>query len=301
MNQDYQASNTASAPHSAGAENVARNVVQINARGFTRMDNSIMDALPTIDLPAGDFRVLMAIARQTVGYQVEAKRLTADQIGKLTNMRRDVVSKAISHLLERRIIFRVGGSRGDIGISPVADWSFYDEKKTNLTETKSSHSAQIVSLRKPASETKTATCHLYTKKEPLVTLSSKEITSPQGQAEASAQKPDRKSPFGMAQMLANNPHAIANQLLEDWVALRKAKRATVSQTVWDALNTELSKCEAAGIAADTAMTEALLAGWQGFKVDWLVKRLTEAGRMPQKSSAGPDFEDRTWAENLGDL
>lgn len=149
-------------------------------RGFTRMDNSIMEALAAVDLPAREFRVVMAIARQTIGYNVESKRLSADEIGKLTNMRRDVVSKAISHLLERRIIFRVGGSRGELGVSPVSEWSFYEEKKARLSETKSSHSAQIVSLVTDASETKTATSLLYTKKEPLVTVPSEQITAPQG-------------------------------------------------------------------------------------------------------------------------
>jgi len=158
------------------------NVIQIGntQRGFTRMDNSIMEALAAVDLPAREFRVVMAIARQTIGYQVESKRLSADEIGKLTNMRRDVVSKAISHLLERRVIFRVGGSRGELGVSPSKEWSFYEEKKACLSETKTSHSAQIVSLVTDASETKTATSLLYTKKEPLVTVPSEQITAPQG-------------------------------------------------------------------------------------------------------------------------
>jgi len=161
---------------------IMTNVIQIGntQRGFTRMDNSIMEALAAVDLPAREFRVVMAIARQTIGYNVESKRLSADEIGKLTNMRRDVVSKAISHLLERRVIFRVGGSRGDLGVSPVSEWAFYDEKNESLSETKSSHSAQIVSLISDASETKTATSLLYTKKEPLVTVPSEQITAPQG-------------------------------------------------------------------------------------------------------------------------
>lgn len=166
------------------------NVIQIGntQRGFTRMDNSIMEALAAVDLPAREFRVVMAIARQTIGYNVESKRLSADEIGKLTNMRRDVVSKAISHLLERRIIFRVGGSRGELGVSPVSEWSFYEEKKARLSETKSSHSAQIVSLVTDASETKTATSLLYSKKEPLVTVPSEQITAPQGGEPAQVEK-----------------------------------------------------------------------------------------------------------------
>lgn len=48
------------------------NIVALhNPRGFTRMDNSLMEALATVDLPARELRVLMAIARQTIGYQLE--------------------------------------------------------------------------------------------------------------------------------------------------------------------------------------------------------------------------------------
>jgi len=137
------------------------NIVALhNPRRFTRL----MEALATVDLPARELRVLMAIARQTIGYQLETKRLTADDIGKQANLRRDVTSKAISHL-ERRIIFRMGGSRGDIGIVPVREWFFFEEKQPSLTETKTAHSL------------------FYIKKEPLLTLSSKEINPPQEPAE----------------------------------------------------------------------------------------------------------------------
>lgn len=282
------------------------NVIQLgnSQRGFTRMDNTVMESLATVDLPAREFRVLMAIARQTIGYQVETRRLSADELGKLTNMRRDVVSKAVSHLLERRIIFRVGGSRGELGISPASEWRFYDPKNDSLSETKSSHSAQIVSLRHDASETKTATCFLYSKKDN--TLLSEEVVTPPAKSKPAAKAKPRKPSargFGLANMLADNPHAIPDQLLNDWIALRKQKRAALSATVWTALNAELDKCVAAGITAEAAMTEALVAGWQGFKVDWIVNRLTTEGRLPARNSSLPDFRsgDTSWANDLGDL
>ncbi|MGU3305893.1 replication protein [Pseudomonas sp. M5A4_2d] len=273
------------------------NIVALhNPRGFTRMDNSLMEALATVDLPARELRVLMAIARQTIGYQLETKRLTADDIGKQTNLRRDVTSKAISHLLERRIIFRVGGSRGDIGIAPVREWSFFEEKQANLTETKTSHSDNIVSLRRPASETKTAHSLLYIKKEPLLTLSSKEINPPQEPAEPP--KPDRKTPFGMAQLLADNPHNVPEQLLADWLTQRKAKRAAVTATVWSTVNTELAKCAEAGITADEAITEALNSGWQGFKASWVIKLLAESAPAPAPQSRHTGFAERNYTDGL---
>lgn len=262
------------------------NVHQLNkSQGFTRMDNNLMEAMATVDLPARELRVLMAIARQTIGYQVESKRLSADDLGKQTNMRRDVVSKAVSHLLARRILFRVGGSRGDIGISPVSEWEFFDKETNSLSETKTSHSAQIVSLRQDASETKTATCLLYTKKETPITLPSEEIITPL------VEKAERKVPFGLKQILANNPNAIPDQLVVDWLALRKSKKASVSETVWTALNTEIVLCIAAGITAEQAMTEALSAGWQGFKAEWIIKRFPakQAGKSNHNGFAERDY------------
>ena len=156
-------------------------VISLNkSKGFTRMDNDLMEAVAVIDLPGRELRVLMAIARKTIGYQQQEARITADEIGKMTNMRRDVASKAVSHLLARKIIHRIGGSRGEIGISPVAEWVFVEPKNERLSETVSSHSAKVVSLSSAASETKTATSLLYSKKEPLVTVPSEQITAPQG-------------------------------------------------------------------------------------------------------------------------
>ncbi|MFJ7312542.1 replication protein [Pseudomonas sp. NPDC098747] len=272
------------------------NIFQIDkSRGFTRMDNQLMESLATVDLPARDLRVVMAIARQTIGYQLATRRLTADEIGKLTNMRRDVTSKSISHLLERRIIYRVGGSRGEIGISPISEWLFHEEKAPRLTETKSSHSADIVSLRFDASETKSATCHLYIKK-PLLTLPSEEINPPQ--PKQTPAKPDRKTPFGMAQLLADNPHNLPEQQLADWLAQRKARRAAVTATVWATVNAELAKCVEAGITAPDAITEALTSGWQGFKAAWVIKRLSEPVPQPTTPSRHTGFDKRDYTAGL---
>lgn len=272
------------------------NIIQLNkSQGFTRMDNSLMEAMAAVDLPARELRVLVAIARQTIGYQLEVKRLTADDIGRLTNMRRDVCSKAVSHLLERRILFRVGGSRGELGVSPTGEWIKYEEKAACLTETKTSHSAQIVSLRKDASETKTATCFLYTKKNN--SLPSEEIVAPPSKAKKPAKTKTAKqsvSAFGLINMLAENPHNLDEQLVTDWLALRKQKKAAVSATVWAALNAELTKCQLGGVSASSAMTEALMAGWQGFKAEWIINRLKDAGRSTGQKASGPDFDDTSW-------
>lgn len=264
------------------------------SRGFTRMDNALMESLASVDLPARDLRVLMAIARQTIGFQLDTKRITADELGKMTNMRRDVTSKAISHLLERRIIYRVGGSRGDIGISPIAEWSFFDEKPQRLSETKTSHSAQIVSLRSDASETKTATCFLYRKKEEhLPTEDSVAVEAKAVRAPRSAKSAD-DSAFGKPQMLNDNPFGLNEQSIDDYLKLRKAKRAPVTARVWANVNAALTKCAAAGIQAEKAIELAVLNGWQGFEADWIIGRLSGKQGNQRSASAAPDFFSTDW-------
>lgn len=148
--------------------------------GFTRMENKLIEALMVVDLPGRELKVALYVARATIGYQVAEARIQATEISKATNIHPDVASKAISHLLKRRILYRVGGARGDIGISEPSEWIFYDTKKEFPTQTISSdsdHSSRVVSI---ARQTKSDDSLLYTKKEPLVTVSTKQITAPQG-------------------------------------------------------------------------------------------------------------------------
>lgn len=144
------------------------------------MENKLIEALMVVDLPGRELKVALYVARATIGYQVAEARIQATEISKATNIHPDVASKAISHLLKRRILYRVGGARGDIGISEPSEWIFYDTKKECPTQTISSdsdHSSRVVSI---ARQTKSDDSLLYTKKEPLVTVSTKQITAPQG-------------------------------------------------------------------------------------------------------------------------
>ena len=161
--------------------------------GFTRMENKLIEALMVVDLPGRELKVALYVARATIGFHVPEARIQATEISKATNIHPDVASKAISHLLKRRVLYRVGGARGDIGISDPSEWIFYDIKNECPNQTISSdsdHSGRVVSI---ARQTKSDDSLLYTKKEPLVTVSTKQITAPQGaeptQPEIKTEKP----------------------------------------------------------------------------------------------------------------
>lgn len=152
-------------------------VVSINSQqGFTRMDNGILDALLAIDLPARELKVALYIAKRTLNFQAGPSRIKAAEVSKATNIHPDVVSRAISSLLKRRVIFREGGSRGEIGLANPKEWVFVEcPSRTNLSDS----DKKVVSID-DAKLTKTDDSLLYSKKEPLVTVPTEQITAPQG-------------------------------------------------------------------------------------------------------------------------
>lgn len=173
--------------HDMHNEESMTNIVSIrNTGGFTRMDNSVMDALMKIDLPARELKVALFVAKATINFQAGPVRIAAADVSKATNIHPDVASKAISRLLKRRVIFREGGSRGEIGLCDPKEWVFFEcPKQTNMSD--SDQSGVVVSI---ASQTKTDDSLLYSKnKNPLVTLPSEEVTAPPATDVAVAAEP----------------------------------------------------------------------------------------------------------------
>ncbi|MBN3207181.1 helix-turn-helix domain-containing protein [Pectobacterium brasiliense] len=68
------------------------------------------------------------------------------------------------------------------------------------------------------------------------------------------------------------PTLPSGQVWGDYVKHRNAKRAPITQTVVNILGQELAKAVNAGWTVDQALGEAMAAGWQGLKFEWLVNR-----------------------------
>ncbi|MFK3971162.1 replication protein [Pseudomonas sp. NPDC087358] len=267
------------------------------SRGFTRMDNELMDALMAIDLAGRELKVALFIAKATINFQAGALRIKAVEVAKATNLHPDVASRAISRLLKRRVIYREGGSRGDIGICDPKEWVFV-ERPSRTIRSDSDQTGRVVPF---ASQTKTDDSHLYSKKQtPKVTLPSEEVTYPPRQPAAA--KPERKKPFGKRDMLANNPLQIPEPLLDDYLALRKAKRAPITARIWSTLTAKLERCKAFGISAEQALSIAVDSGWQGFEVEWITRRFashaSQANHTPSRHT-GLAHIDHT--ANLGEM
>jgi phage replication O-like protein O len=283
------------------------------AQGFTRMDNKLYESLIGAELSGRELRVALAIHRFTAGFNVDEARVYAGSISKLSGIARENVSRMISELLRQRVIYRHGGSKDPIGFNDPSLWVIdsKSEASAKIAPTRGEVRPFVRATLSVKNDTVSETTQCVENDPSLVsetthikdnintntkTLGSFPAESKVEQpAEKPATKKSRKAPFGKTQLLANNPHDLTDQLLDDWIALRDSKRSGITPTVWAGVNRELGKCVDAGIDAPTAMAEGLIAGWQGFRADWLINRLKgKAGRSNDEF----DSTSTDWIEDM---
>lgn len=83
------------------------------------------------------------------------------------------------------------------------------------------------------------------------------------------------------------PEGVSISVWQDFLTLRKAKRAPMTQR---ALNGLMSEAEKAGWTLEKALEECCVRGWQAFKADWVAKKANPAdiGRVTVPPSNEPD-------------
>ena len=94
-----------------------------------------------------------------------------------------------------------------------------------------------------------------------------------------------------AKPAVSQPEGVSETVWLDFVAMRKAKRAPLTQTALDGIAREAAK---AGLTLEKALAECCSRGWQGFKADWMAPKLVGHGvqvdiaRMTTPGPVGPD-------------
>lgn len=274
------------------------NIIQLrNTGGFTRMDNDLYEALIGADLSGRELRVALAIHRFTAGYNVPSARIPAATIAQLANLRREHVSRMISELIRQRVIFRAGGSKGPVGISPVSEWRIDPKNEEKKGSPKAAQSAISGTSLVPFP------AHIKDRKD--ITTSNEVVSAPVAATKVEAAEKPAKEPkakantFTLANLLSDNPHGASEQVLADWLTCRKNLRAPVTATAWQRINSELAKCVAVGISADDALAEAQEAGWKGLKAEWILNRRgsTRQGAQPAQSRH-TGFDQRDYSAGL---
>lgn len=88
------------------------------------------------------------------------------------------------------------------------------------------------------------------------------------------------------------PDGVTDIVWQDWLSLRKAKKAAVTQTAIDGIAREASK---AGVSLQTALETCCARGWTGFKADWL----KDKGEQKSFAEKDYDFKRARWEAMTG--
>lgn len=96
-----------------------------------------------------------------------------------------------------------------------------------------------------------------------------------------------------AKQKVGKPSDVDEQIWEDWLQLRKTKKAPVTQTAIDGISREAMK---AGYTLEQALEACCSNGWQGFKAEWVNKPLTQqrASNQMQMKSFAQQERERGW-------
>lgn len=102
----------------------------------------------------------------------------------------------------------------------------------------------------------------------------------QAEAEAEAEK---KTPRSRA---AARPADVADAVWQDFAALRRQRRATVTSTVLDGIRREAT---AAGMSLEAALRTCVERGWQSFKADWATAPAARGPSLAKQAAHVPNM------------
>jgi len=100
------------------------NVIHISntQRGFTRMDNDLLDALALHDFTQTERKIIDVVVRLTAGYQRPTARIRGKEFEARTGKKANHIAEALDALLRRNVLYRIGGSAGEIGVCETSSW-----------------------------------------------------------------------------------------------------------------------------------------------------------------------------------
>lgn len=99
-----------------------------------------------------------------------------------------------------------------------------------------------------------------------------------------------KSYLVLDDLLEDNPHHLPAQMLSDFLANRKSKRASLTRTAWKRICKELAQTK----DPLNAFEQMIMRGWIGIKADWI----NNASRSNVVAKPKLDFNDTSWADDF---
>nr|DAK47461.1 MAG TPA: replication protein O [Bacteriophage sp.] len=208
-----------------------------DVRGFI-FPNSIIDELLP-ELSHSELKCYLCVLRKTKGWNKEEDAISVSQFMKVTGLSNKAVISACESLVEREILERKSGDR-NTGIYSIKTYKTATSEKSSLVK------------NFPATSEKSS---------PVTSeKSSHTINNIKNNIQNTNKKNTKKSDLDL---LAD--FGITGQLADDFIVLRKAKKAPITET---ALKGYQSEADKAGISICEAVAIAIKRNWQGFNASW---------------------------------
>lgn len=222
-----------------------------DVRGFI-FPNSIIDELLP-ELSHSELKCYLCVLRKTKGWNKEEDAISVSQFMKVTGLSNKAVISACESLVEREILERKSGDR-NTGIYSIKTYKTTTSEKSSLVKNfpaTSEKSSQVTSEK-----------------------SSHTINNIKNNIQNTNKKNTKKS---VLELLAD--FGITGQLADDFIVLRKAKKAPITET---ALKGYQSEADKAGISICEAVAIAINRNWQGFNADWNWQGVLQNNQQTQK-------------------
>lgn len=206
-----------------------------------QLPNSVVDEL-LADLTGAELKCYLLVVRKTKGWNKEIDSISIGQFMEVTGLSNRSVITACDSLVEKGLLVRSGGERRlntysvkSFNISQTGEKSSSDKTGENISQTGEKRSSDLVKK-----------VHTQNNNKNTIQNNNKKNTK--------KSESDLLAEFG-----------IVGQLAEDFLKLRKAKNAPITETALKGFQREAAK---AGISLSDAITIAIERNWRGFSASW---------------------------------
>lgn len=225
-------------------------------QGYDRLAQKLTDTLanPPVKLSAREYQIIFAVMSKTYRWHKRTDWINNVQLSELTGISQSHISEIKNTLVEKGVLFFEGRN---IGINPVvSDWGkTYPKTGKNKVTQKRVKTYPKTGNDLPENGEKLTQKRVTQKKDTITKERTKKI--------------NKKSLLESLDF-SKWPALPNTQIFDDWIAMRKTKKASVSQTVINAFGTQLQIAYENGVSVDDCLTECITRNWQGFKYSWLV-------------------------------
>lgn len=261
--------------------------------GYTRIANELLEAIYSFDFSKRQFRVLLYVARKTYGWHKEMDYISSTLVANETGMDRANARKTINELKKLNVLSVDGelfGINKDYS-SWVGGGQNNPQCKGSNQPPRGSEQPPITGLKQPPvdnAEGVKTTPTTGLKQPPSGGQNNPEQGVKTTPTKESKENKERERNIRTRQTMSlidaqKDFPEITKQTFDDWMTVRKTKRAPLTQTAWNGVAREIRK---SGLSGEAAIQIAVERSWQGLKAEWLQDHLDQ--QKPTQSAGGVD-------------